>query len=128
MRSSRAHSGASGRLMTSSSVFATNRLARSVHTSSGSASNSCGPGCRPYPCIAARMTAAVAVVGRPIASSGTSVPAADALFAASGPATPSIAPWPNSARCSPASRRSVMYDRNVGISAPPAGSAPNGNP
>ena len=45
------------------------------------------------------MIAAVAVVGRPSVSSGTSVPAADALFAASGPATPSIAPSPNSSLC-----------------------------
>jgi hypothetical protein len=42
------------------------------------------------------MIAAVAEVGRPNVSSGTSTPVAAALFAASGPATPSIAPWPNS--------------------------------
>jgi hypothetical protein len=42
------------------------------------------------------MMAAVAVVGRPSVRSGTSVPAAEALLAASGPATPSMAPWPNS--------------------------------
>ena len=42
------------------------------------------------------MIAAVAVVGRPSVRSGTSVPAAEALLAASGPATPSIAPLPNS--------------------------------
>ena len=45
------------------------------------------------------MTAAVADVGRPRASSGTSTPAAAALFAASGPATPSMAPLPNSSLC-----------------------------
>ncbi len=45
------------------------------------------------------MTAAVAEVGSPIVSSGTSTPAAAALLAASGPATPSIAPWPNSSGC-----------------------------
>jgi DNA-binding NarL/FixJ family response regulator len=38
------------------------------------------------------MTAAVAFVGKPSESIGTRVPAADALFAASGPATPSMAP------------------------------------
>ena len=42
------------------------------------------------------MIAAVAEVGRPRVSNGTSTPAADALLAASGPATPSMAPWPNS--------------------------------
>ena len=48
-------------------------------------------------------------------------------MAASGPATPSIAPLPNSSGCF-VSRLSVEYDRNVGISAPPAGSAPIGKP
>lgn len=81
----------------------------------------------PYDWKAASITAAVAFVGRPIASIGTRVPAADALFAASGPATPSIAPLPNSSGCL-VSRFSVAYDRKVGISAPPAGSAPNGKP
>ena len=42
------------------------------------------------------MIAAVAEVGRPSVSSGTSMPATAALLAASGPATPSIAPLPNS--------------------------------
>ena len=47
------------------------------------------------------MMAAVALVGRPSVSIGTSTPAAAALFAASGPATPSIAPVvPNSCACS----------------------------
>ena len=53
----------------------------------------------PYWVNAASMTAAVALVGRPSDSIGTSVPAAEALFAASGPATPSMAPWPNSSGC-----------------------------
>ena len=42
------------------------------------------------------MMAAVAEVGRPSDRSGASVPAAAALLAASGPATASIAPLPNS--------------------------------
>src|SRR3954451_9382609 len=76
------------------------------------------------------MTAAVALVGRPSDSIGTSVPAAEALLAASGPATPSIAPLPNSASCPLrfASRFSVMYDKHVGSSAPPAGRALKGKP
>ena len=90
-------------------------------------SKSCGPGWRLKIWNAASITAAVAEVGRPRVSSGTSTPENDALFAASGPATPSIAPLPNSldagaallVRCS---------DRNVGSSAPPEGSTPNGNP
>ena len=45
------------------------------------------------------ITAAVALVGRPSDSIGTNVPAAEALLAASGPATPSMAPLPNSSGC-----------------------------
>ena len=46
------------------------------------------------------MIAAVAPVGSPSVSIGTSTPAADALLAASGPATPSMAPTvPNSSGC-----------------------------
>ena len=44
----------------------------------------------------------------PIVSSGTSTPVNAALLAASGPATPSIAPLPNSSFAFPrASRRST---------------------
>ena len=71
----------------------------SVHTRSLLRSNSSGPGCRLKIWNAASMIAAVAEVGRPSVSSGTSVPANDALLAASGPATPSIAPSPNSSGC-----------------------------
>ena len=49
-----------------------------------------------YDWKATNTTAAVADVGKPSASKGTSAPAAFALLAASGPATPSIAPLPNS--------------------------------
>ena len=49
--------------------------------------------------MAASRTAAVAVTGMPRVSSGTSPPAAEALFVASGPATPSMAPLPNSSGC-----------------------------
>ena len=42
------------------------------------------------------MIAAVADVGRPSVNSGTKLPVLEALLAASGPATPSIAPFPNS--------------------------------
>ena len=53
----------------------------------------------PYCVNAASITAAVALVGSPRDSIGTRVPAAEALLAASGPATPSMAPWPNSSGC-----------------------------
>src|SRR5690606_36402013 len=73
------------------------------------------------------MIAAVAEVGMPSVSSGTRTPAAAALFAASGPATPSMAPLPNSSGLLDR-RFSRLYDRNVGISAPPAGRPPSGKP
>ena len=70
--------------------------------------NSCGPGWRSKIWNAATRIAAVAEVGMPIVSSGTSTPVNAALLAASGPATPSIAPLPNSSFALPrASRRSV---------------------
>ena len=89
----------SGRLSTSSMTLAMNRLAIRPQTRSGRSANSSGPGLRPYCWKPASIIAAVAEVGRPSVSSGTSVPAAEALLAASGPATPSIAPWPNSSGC-----------------------------
>ena len=76
-----------------------NRLAISAQTSAGSLVSSSGPGSMPQPWSAASMIAAVALVGSPRASIGTRVPAAEALLAASGPATPSMAPWPNSSGC-----------------------------
>ena len=50
----------------------------------------------PYDSKADNNTAAVAEVGMPKVNNGINTPAAAALFAASGPATPSIAPFPNS--------------------------------
>ncbi len=72
------------------------RLATRPQTICGEVMKRSGPGWRPNCWNAASMIAAVAEVGRPSVRSGTSVPAADALLAASGPATPSIAPLPNS--------------------------------
>jgi hypothetical protein len=43
-------------------------------------------------------TAMVGEAGMPRVNSGMSAPLAWALFAVSGPATPSTAPWPSSAR------------------------------
>src|SRR5215510_5353420 len=71
--------------------------------------------------------AAVADVGIPSVRRGTSTPVAAALFAASGPATPSMAHLPNSSGCL-VSFFSVAYERKVGISEPPAGMVPKGNP
>src|SRR5262245_48521624 len=63
----------------------------------------------------------------PSDSSGTNAPVAAALLAASGPATPSIAPRPNSSGCLE-SFFSSAYERKVGISDPPAGMDPKGKP
>ena len=41
----------------------------------------------------------MAEVGIPSVNKGINTPAAAALFAASGPATPSMAPLPNSSEC-----------------------------
>src|SRR5689334_20127698 len=73
------------------------------------------------------MMAAVADVGRPIASNGANAAAAEALLAASGPATPSMAPLPNSSGCFD-SFFSLTYDSTVGTSLPPTGSVPNAKP
>ena len=55
-----------------------------------------GPGTMPWMVIAPTMSAITAFGGMPSESSGTNDVCAPALFAASGPATPSIAPLPNS--------------------------------
>ena len=89
----------SGRLRIKRITLPTYMLAMRPQISAGCVSNRSGPGCRPHCWKAARMIAAVAVVGRPSVKSGTSVPVAEALLAASGPATPSIAPLPNSSGC-----------------------------
>ena len=53
----------------------------------------------PYCWKPVRMIAAVADVGKPSVNNGISAVVTDALFAASGAATPSIAPAPNSSGC-----------------------------
>src|SRR5262245_39212957 len=73
------------------------------------------------------MIAVVPDPGIPSASSGTILPPALALFAASGPATPSIAPLPNSDGFFEAFR-SVLYDKKVETVAPAPGRTPTKNP
>ncbi|CAB4931838.1 unannotated protein [freshwater metagenome] len=92
-------------------------------------SNNSGPGCMPYCWNAANMMAAVADVGSPSASSAPiAVPAVE-FPAASGPATPRMAPLPNIGFSRlRSSLRSVPYARKLGTSAPPAGMTPNGTP
>src|SRR5690349_20478519 len=73
------------------------------------------------------MMAVVPEPGIPSASKGTMLPPALALLAASGPATPSIAPFPNSDGFFEA-LRSVLYDRKVDTVAPAPGSTPTKKP
>ena len=95
----------------------------SPQTSSDSWLKSSGPGCRPYIWNAASMTAVVPEPGTPSASSGTRLPPALALLAASGPATPSMAPSPNSSGVFD-TRRSTSYERKLATVAPAPGSTP----
>ncbi|MNC87828.1 hypothetical protein D3C83_35880 [compost metagenome] len=55
---------------------------------------SSGPGDMPWTMMAAIITAVTGLVGMPSAIIGTNAPVAAELFADSGPATPSIAPFP----------------------------------
>ena len=71
----------------------------SPQTNCGFFSNSSGPGRRPHIIRPPSMIAVVAEPGMPSVSIGTIAPVAAALLADSGPATPSIAPLPNSSGC-----------------------------
>ena len=71
-----------------------NMLAITAQTSSALVVNMSGPGRRPNMISAPSMTAVVFEPGTPSANIGTIAPAEAALFADSGPATPSIAPLP----------------------------------
>src|SRR3989304_4877496 len=59
--------------------------------------------------MAASITAGGGPGGTPGASSGTKAPEGAELFAVSGPATPSTAPWPNRSGCFER-RRSSAYE------------------
>ncbi len=65
---------------------------------SGCASTMRGPGWMPWMMSAPTISAITAFAGMPRVSSGMKEVCAAALFAASGPATPSMAPVPNRAR------------------------------
>ena len=54
-----------------------------------------GPGCRPWMMKAPSSSAMMTLGGMPRVISGMKAPPAAALLAASGPATPSMAPLPN---------------------------------
>src|SRR4051812_6065758 len=96
-------------------------------TISGFVSNSLGPGWIPNRSSAASMTDVLALPGSPSDSSGTIAPPTSELLAASGAATPSMAPLPNRS-----GRRDMffcsVYDTNDAMVEPPPGTDPTRNP
>ncbi len=114
---------ASGRFSASRIALPTYMLAMTPQTRSAFFSNSCGPGCRPNMISAPSMIAVVPEPGMPSANIGTIAPLAAALLAASGPATPSIAPVPNSSGCFD-TFFSTAYAMNDAMVAPAPGSTP----
>ncbi len=74
-------------------------LAIRPQNTSGCSDTSCGPGLMPWIIIAESRIAVAGIAGMPSTSSGTIALPVVALFAVSGPATPAIAPWPNSSGC-----------------------------
>ena len=72
-------------------------------------------------------SAVTALPGMPSESSGIMLPPTAALFADSGPATPSIAPLPKRVG-SRAMRRSTAYDMKAAVTGPPPGTSPSRKP
>ncbi len=90
----RTHIPTRGTLSTSSMKLPMIMLAMIGHTTCGFSLNSSGPGVRPLMMKAPSRIATLGEPGIPRVNSGISAALACALFAVSGPATPSIAPWP----------------------------------
>ncbi len=80
--------------MISSITFAISSAAMSPQTISGCSVNIAGPGVMLYSVSAPIITAVVPEPGTPSVSIGMKEPQAEALFAASGAATPRISPLP----------------------------------
>ena len=89
----------SGRFRTSRITLPTYMLAMTPQKISGCCVISMGPGCTPWMMRAPSSSAVTALDGMPSDSMGIIAPATAALFAASGPATPSITPVPNFSGC-----------------------------
>ena len=75
----------------------------------------------PWIVKAPSISAIVALPGMPSVSVGMNAHCAAPLFAASGPATPSIAPFPKAADAALVSFFSSVYDENAAIVGPAAG-------
>src|SRR4051794_20841022 len=117
----------SGRFSTTSIALPTHIDAIRPQKSWGFDVMTCGPGWMLWIIIAPTIIAMTAFSGMPSVNSGMNDVCAPALFAASGPATPWIAPLPN---CdgSFASFFSMLYDANDDSIAPPPGSTPKTEP
>ena len=74
-------------------------LATRPQNTSGWSVSSSGPGCTPWMVSAESRIAVAGIEGMPSASSGIIAVPVTALLAVSGPATPAIAPLPNSSGC-----------------------------
>ena len=96
-RSSRTQTPTSGRLMTISARLPIHIEAIMPQNSSGCLVMTCGPGTMPWMVMAPTISAITGFGGMPSVSSGMNEVCAAALLAASGAATPSMAPRPN--RC-----------------------------
>jgi hypothetical protein len=84
----------SGRLMMTSMRLPIHMLATIPQNSSGRSFITCGPGWMPWIVSAPIIKAMTALPGMPSVSMGMNEVWAPALLAASGPATPSMAPLP----------------------------------
>src|SRR5215510_9742747 len=88
------HTPTSGRLSTTSIRLPIHMLAIRPQNSSGRCAITSGPGWMPWMVSAPSISAITPLTGRPSVSMGMNLHWASALLAASGPATPSIAPRP----------------------------------
>ncbi|MCY1238625.1 hypothetical protein D9M72_513750 [compost metagenome] len=85
-----------GRLITTSIRLPIHIEAMMPQKSAGCSDATFGPGTIPWMIIAPIISAMTGLAGMPRVSSGMNEVCAPALLALSGPATPAMAPWPNS--------------------------------
>jgi hypothetical protein len=95
MASTRIQMPISGRFRMSSMMFPTQKLITSPQKRSGFSVTSRGPGTSPWISKAPMISAMMTLPGMPRVMVGMNAVWSAALFAASGPRTPSIAPLPN---------------------------------
>ncbi len=125
--SSLIHRPISGRFSTTSSRLPIHIEVISPQNSGGLLVITCGPGWMLWIIIAATISAITGVVGMPSVSIGMNEVWAPALFADSGPATPSIAPLPKRSGVFEIFF-SIAYEANDDRTAPPPGNTPSSEP